>query len=121
MSQVSTDRESVVALIETQNVKLSCSIELSNQIGPDFSSLLVTWKHNGTTNTSLSPQLTGNPGYNDEFNSTLTLSSVDYSNSGNYCCSASLAGSASSMSNCVFLSVSGNLVDYIACIMFIHT
>ena len=124
MSQVSTDSESVVVLLGTQDVKLNCSIKLSNQIGPDFSSLLVTWKHNGTTiqtNPSLSLQLTGNSGYNDKFNSTLTLSSVDYRNSGNYCCSASLVGSASSMSNCVFLTVSGNLVDYIACIMFIHT
>ena len=114
MSQVSCDSESVVVLIGTQNVKLNCSIELSNQIGLDFSSLLVTWKHNGTiqTNPSLSPQMTGNPGYNDKFNSTLTLSSVDYRNSGEYCCSASLAGSASSMKNCVFLTVSGNHVDY---------
>ena len=114
MSQVSTDNESVVVLLGTQNVKLNCSIELSNQIGSDFTSLIITWKHNDTA--ILSPQLTENPGYNDKFNSTLTLSSVDYSNSGNYCCSASLAGSASSMSNCVFLTVSGNHVDYIACI-----
>ena len=93
-------------------MKLNCSIELSNQIGPDFSSLLVTWKHNGTATQpkpSLSPQVTG---YTDKFYSTLMVSSVDYSNSGNYCCSASLSGSVSSMTNCVFLTVSGNLVDY---------
>ena len=112
MSQVSTGRESVVVLLGTLNVKLNCSIELSNQIGPDFSSLLVTWKHNGTSiqmKTSLSLQLTGNLGCNDNFNSTLTLSNVDYRNSGEYCCSASLA---SSMTNCVSLTVSGNHVDF---------
>ena len=115
MSQVSTDNESVVVLLGTQNVKLNCSVELSNQIGPDFSSLIVTWKHNGTasqTNPLLSPQVTGNLDYTDSFISTLTLSSVNYSNSGNYCCNVSLSGSVSSMTNCVFLTVSGNYVDY---------
>ena len=115
MSQVSTESESVVVLLGTRNVKLNCSVKLSNQIGPDFSSLLVTWKNCGTeiqTSSSLSPQMTGNPEYNDKFISTLTLNNVDYSNSGNYCCSASLAGNASSMTNCVFLTVSGNYVDY---------
>ena len=56
--------------------------------------------------------MTGNPEYNDKFISTLTLSSVNYSNSGNYCCSASLAGSVSSMTDCAFVTVSGNQVDY---------
>ena len=108
MSQVSIDSESVVVLLRTQNVKLNCSIELSNQIGPDFSSLLVAWKHNGIATQpkpSLSPQVTG---YTDKFHSTLMVSSMDYSNSGNYCCSASLSGNVSSMTDCVFLTVSGN-------------
>ena len=115
MSQVSTDNESVVVLLGTLNVKLNCSIELSNQIGPDFSSLLVNWKRNGTasqTNPSLSPQVTGNLNYTNNFISTLTLSSVDYSNSGNYCCNVSLSGSVSNLTDCVFLTVSGNYVDY---------
>ena len=59
--------------------------------------------------------MTGNPEYNDKFISTLTLSSVNYSNSGNYCCSASLAGSVSSMTDCAFVTVS-----VIKLIMFIH-
>ena len=114
LSQVSTDND-IIVISGTQNVKLNCSIELSNQIRSNFSALLVTWNYNGTAiqaNTSLSPQVTGNHQYTDKFNSTLTLSSVDYRNSGEYCCSASLAGSVSSMTNCVFLTVSGNHVDY---------
>ena len=124
LSQVSTDNKSVVALLGAENVKLNCSIKLSNQIGPNFSAILVTWRRNSTTiekNILLSPRVTENPaGYNDDFISTLMLSSVDYSNNGNYCCSASLAGNVSTMTDCLFLNVSGNHADHLVCALNMH-
>ena len=125
LSQVSTDKKSVVALLGAQNVKLNCSIKLSNQIGPDISAILVTWRRNSTAiekNILLSPGVTENSaGYNDDFISTLMLSSVDYSNNGNYCCSVSLVGSVSTMTDCVFFNVSGNHADHLVrCAIIMH-
>ena len=68
---------------------LMCGIVLNAEIGPDVSSLLVEWYHNnnsisntklGYTVSSLTKMLA------KEFSSTLNISQVESSHSGNYTC-----------------------------------
>ena len=70
-----------------------CGIVLNTEIGPDVSSLLVEWYHNNNNivnntlgyNVSLLAE-----GFAKEFDSTLKISQVESSHSGNYTCVASI-------------------------------
>ena len=68
---------------------LMCRIVLNIEIGPNISSLLVEWYHN---NNSISNSTLGYTvsslanDFTEEFNSTLKISQVEASHSGNYTC-----------------------------------
>ena len=70
---------------------LMCRIVLNTEIGPNTSSLLVEWYHNNNSiiNNTLGYTLSSlAKGFAKEFNSTLKISQVEASQSGNYTCVA---------------------------------
>ena len=79
---------------------------LSAPIGPVHSDLNVTWKHNGSK--LAAADVVGNGTKTSTFTSTLLLPEVGFSNSGTYCCVASLIGSGTGdQMDCVTLNVLG--------------
>ena len=67
-----------------------CGIVLNTEIGPDVSSLLVEWYHNNSISNSTLGYIVSSlaKGIAKEFNSTLKISQVESSQSGNYTCVA---------------------------------
>ena len=106
VSDVTINEDRVTALKGTKNVTLNCSITLSAPIGPVHRDLNVTWKHNGSK--MVAAEVVGNGRNAFMFTSTLLLPEVEFPNSGNYCCFASVIGSGSeNQMDCVTLNVFG--------------
>ena len=82
----------ITALIGTANVRLTCMIQLTNDIGPDYSALSVSWLMPVPAETeSVSPT----PMTQKEFKSTLNIPLIM---KGQYCCNA-LSGALSNTWN----------------------
>ena len=94
ISQVSVDPMNIKALAGTADVTLTCSIQLTNDIGPDYSALSVSWSSPVPTEAgSVSPT----PMTQKEFKSTLNIPLIM---KGQYCCNASLTGNSTVVSAC---------------------
>ena len=112
LEQVQIETKNFVVLLGTNNVKVDCSIKITNSIGPLFSALQVSWLMNGTklqANTALTPRESTEHTHHS-FTSTLTVNITGYDKTGNYCCIASLAGRDGDMSDCLSVTVSGTFV-----------
>ena len=75
----------------SSNGNISCFITLNTDIGPDTSVLTVEWYHNNNSiiNNTLKYIVSSlAKGFAKEFNSTLQISQVESSHSGNYMCVA---------------------------------
>ena len=107
VSQVSIQKSSIFTLRGTVDLKINCSITLSSPIGPDHSALNVTWLHNVSSVNMIENSLSTNQRENINFTSALSISSVEYTSSGNYCCVASVTGTTTTKFDCVNLTVSG--------------
>ena len=91
-----------MALNGTANVRLTCSIQLTNDIGPDHSALIVSWSSPASTEDgTVSPT----PMTQKEFESTLNIPLIM---EGQYCCNASLTGNSSVVSACARVEILGN-------------
>ena len=121
LEQVQVEKDNLVVLLGTNNMQLNCSITLNASIGPEIGALQISWLMNGTklqSNTQLTPLEV----HSNSFTSVSTVDITGYNNTGNYCCSASLAGSDSDMSDCIIVTVSGIFVTVrLFLTMYMHT
>ena len=88
--------------------QLTCLVTLSSSIGPDISALSISWQHNDQMIRSLldrtqvsEPEISGE----NSFTSKLTLSTISQHDSGEYCCTVSIAGNQTELKSCVELKV----------------
>ena len=86
--------------VGTNSYQMTCFITLSSPIGPNISALSVSWQHNSHT-VNMSKSLIG-PNF---FDSSLTLSNISEHDSGEYCCTASIAGNQTRLEDCVDVKV----------------
>ena len=106
ISQVSVDPMNIKALAGTADVTLTCSIQLTNDIGPDYSALSVSWSSPVPTEAgSVSPT----PMTQKEFKSTLNIPLIM---KGQYCCNASLTGNSTVVSACASVKILGNQCNF---------
>ena len=75
------------------DVSLKCTVNVTNPIGPDISSLIVEWSKDGAMIQDYISQEVSLP--SSVFTSNLTLTNVSSNNAGVYNCSASINGSNS--------------------------
>ena len=92
----------ITALAGTANVRLTCSIQLINDIGPDDSALSVSWSIPVPT---VAGTMSPTPMTQKEFNSTLNIPLIM---KGQYCCNASLTGNSTVVSSCASVEILGN-------------
>ena len=89
--------------------QIDCLVTLSSSIGPNISALSISWLHNNqTVNISqdrIQVSETLGIGSQDVFSSNLTLSAISEHDSGEYCCTASIAGNQTKSNDCVELQV----------------
>ena len=106
ISMVAIEPNKIVALSTGRTrVNITCTVTLSNDIGPKYTALNVSWMTNYTDGTEMQ-LLTAVSG--NKFNRILT---VPLTNTGqrNYCCNASLAGKATTVSACSTVETLGDL------------
>ena len=100
----------VIALKGTPTVALTCVTVVSDLIGPNYSPLSVRWFINSLPVGSGLTMVT-NPQSNSplqtSFMSTLEVVHVAETSTGDYCCTASLSGVASSKTACTVLNITG--------------
>ena len=107
VSMVVVSMTDLMVPVGTDSYKIDCLVTLSSSIGPNISALSISWQHNNITidmfhNVSLgSIPLT-------LFDSSLTLSEISQHDSGEYCCTASIAGNQTKPNDCVGLKVTVN-------------
>ena len=90
----------ISALAGTADVTLTCSIQLTNDIGPDYSALSVSWLSPvSAENRSLTTKL------QKKFESILSIPLIM---KGQYCCNVSLTGNSTVVSTCASVNVLGN-------------
>ena len=85
------------------DVSVVCTINLTNPIGPNISSLVVKWFKD---NEMITDNITIN-GSLSTFNSILTLTQVSSTDAGVYTCNASITGSDEMMTNSEELCLKG--------------
>ena len=107
MERVDIQKNNLVALRGTKNLAINCTITTSKAIGPDYRALNITFLHNGSQNEMFMYSTSTKETENIGFKGTLTISSVEYTNSGSYCCVASVSGTTTIKSDCIILTVSG--------------
>ena len=100
--QVTVDPMDITALTGTADVRLACSIQLTNNIGPDYSALSVSWLSPVPAEAGSFTAMTQN-----EFKSVLNVSLIIME--GQYCCNASLTGKSNVLPACASVKVLGNL------------
>ena len=103
ISQVSVHPMDVTALAGTANVRLTCSIQLTNDIGPDDSALSVSWSSPASTEDGSVPPT---PMTQKKIKSTLNIPLIM---KGQYCCNASLTGKSTMVSACANVEILSNL------------
>ena len=101
--QVSVVPMTITALSGTTDVTLTCSIQLSNDIGPDHSALNVSWWSPASTIPGLLTTMSMTQ--QKLFNSSLKISPITQGQL--YCCNASLARNSTVVSSCTNVKTSG--------------
>ena len=96
--------------VATVSYQINCSVTLSSPIGPNISALSISWQHNNqTVNTSQDRVQVSDPlGSLSIFTNGLTLSDISQHDSGEYCCTASIAGNQTKPQDCVEVKVTTN-------------
>ena len=104
-STVLISEKNAMKPVGTNPYSVVCLVTLSSSIGPDISALSISWQHNNqTVNTTLDEINAPNT----FFNNSLALSDISEQDSGEYCCTASIAGNQTKSKNCVELKVKTN-------------
>ena len=93
--------------VGTDSHQIDCVVTLSSSIGPNISALNISWQHNNQMiSSSLDRyQVSETLGAHTTFSSSLTLSDISQHDSGEYCCTASIAGNQTKLNDCVELKV----------------
>ena len=93
--------------VGTDSHQIDCLVTLSSSIGPNISALSISWLHNNRI-IDLSQdrvQVSETFGAHTTFISSLTLSDISQHDSGEYCCTANIAGNQTKSKDCVELKV----------------
>ena len=93
--------------VATVSYQINCSVTLSSSIGPNISALSVSWQHdNQPVDTSQDRVQVSEPfGALTFVTNSLTLSDISQHDSGEYCCTASIAGNQTRPEDCVEVKV----------------
>ena len=98
----------LIVPVGTNSHQLTCRVTLSSSIGPNISALSISWQRSGQMIRSLHDRTQvsepENSGENT-VNSKLTLSDISEHDSGEYCCTASIAGNQTKPEDCVEVKV----------------
>ena len=96
--------------VGTASHQIACSVTLSSPIGPNISALIISWLHNNQT-VDMSQdrvQVSETISALTIFFSSLTLNDISQHDSGEYCCTVSIAGNQTKSNDCVGLKVTVN-------------
>ena len=103
---VAIEPNNIVALSTGRiHANITCTVTLSSDIGPNYTALSVFWMNYSPDDSKVQP-LTGVA--KDEFVRTLTIPLTN-TDQKHYCCNASLAGNAYTVSACSTIQILGNL------------
>ena len=95
----------------TDTYQIDCFVTLSSSIGPNISVLSISWQHNNQpVDTSQDRVQVSEPIglLNFFFTNSFTLSDISEHDSGEYCCTASIAGNQTKPQDCVEVKVTTN-------------
>ena len=101
---MTVDPMTITALAGTADVTLTCMIQLTNDIGPDYSALNVSWLSLVSSEAGSLIAMT-----QKEFKSTLNIPLIM---EGQYCCRASLTGKSTVVSACAIVEILGNQCNF---------
>ena len=106
--------------VGTDTYQMACLVTLSSSIGPNISALSISWQHNNQpVDASQDRVQVSEPfGVLSFFSNSLTLSDISQHDSGEYCCTASIAGNQTKPEDCVVVKVTTDS-KYNAGIIFI--
>ena len=107
---ISVSVNNLTVPVGTNSYQIDCFVTLSSSIGPNISALSVSWQHNNQpVDTSQDRVQVSEPlGVLSFFTNSLTLSDISQHDSGEYCCTASIAGNQTKLNNCVEVKVTTN-------------
>ena len=98
------------------DVSVVCTINLTNPIGPNISSLVVNWFKN---NEMITDNITIN-GSLSTFDSILTLTQVSSTDAGVYTCNASITGSNKMMTSSKDLCLKGVYINFVYTLLILY-
>ena len=108
---ISVTENNLMVSVGTDAHQIFCSVTLNSPIGPNINALRVSWQRNNQTISSSLDRFqvseTIISGKNT-FTSSLTLSDISQHDTGEYCCTASIAGNETKPNDCVELKVTTN-------------
>ena len=108
--------------VGTDSHQIDCVVILSSSIGPNISALSISWLHNNRIIDMLQDrvQVSETLSAHSLFISSLTLSVISQHDSGEYCCTAIIAGNQTKPKDCVQLKVttSGEYIALVEAIYF---
>ena len=107
---VTVSENSLMVPVGTDTHQIDCFVTLSSSIGPNISALSISWLHNDQMiSSSLDRfQVSETIIMGGKFSSNLTLNEISQHDSGEYCCTASIAGNETKTKNCVELKITVN-------------
>ena len=96
--------------VGTNTYQINCFVTLSSSIGTNISALSISWQHNNQTiDTSQDRVQVSEPfGVLTFFSNSLILSDINQHDSGEYCCTASIAGNQTKLEDCVEVKATTN-------------
>ena len=97
-----------IVTVGTDSHQIDCLVTLSSSIGPNISALSISWLHNNRIIDMSQDRIQVSEPFGADFFfiSSLTLSDISQHDSGEYCCTASIAGNVTR--DCVRLKVTTN-------------
>ena len=100
----------LVVPVGTDTYQMTCFVTLSSSIGLNISALSISWQHNNQpVDTSQNRVQVSDPfGVLSFFSNSLKLSDISQHDSGEYCCTASIAGNQTKPEDCVEVKVTTN-------------
>ena len=101
---MTVDPMTITALTGTADVRLTCMIQLTNGIGPDYSALGVSWLSPVSTEDGLLTAMTQK--------TIKSIINIPLVMKGQYCCMSSLTGNSTIVSSCVSVKILGNQCNF---------